>query len=171
MNRLRPVSTQLLKTEFPRQMNKRAFLLAAFIVFSTVPCFVRGADSSCPIDIVNGDSKSIRVDVEVADNDIERARGLMYRKNVPAGRGMLFVFGREQYLNFWMKNTYVPLSIAYIGKEGVIQEIYDMKPLDTSVTYPSRYPARYALEVSKGWFRANRITPGCKVILHGCIGK
>ncbi len=152
-------------------MNKRIFPLVSFILLSSIPYFGHGADSLCPVQIVNGDSKSIRIDVEIADNDIDRARGLMYRKTIPAGRGMLFVFGREQYLNFWMKNTYVPLSIAYIGKEGVIQEIYDMKPLDTSITYPSRYPARYALEVSKGWFRANRITPGSKVILHGCISK
>ncbi len=152
-------------------MNKKALLLSAFLIFSTALCFVRGADSTCPIQIVNADRKSISIGVEIADNDIDRAKGLMYRKSLPAGRGMLFVFGREQYLNFWMKNTYVPLSIAYIGKEGVIQEIYDMKPLDTSITYPSRYPARYALEVPEGWFRATRITPGCKVILHGCIGK
>ncbi len=73
---------------------------------------------------------------------------------------MLFVFNHEQYLNFWMKDTHVPLSIAYIGENGTIVDIQDMRPLDTSVTYPRDIRARYALEVNRGWFAENGVGAG-----------
>ncbi|MBN1534921.1 MAG: DUF192 domain-containing protein [Spirochaetes bacterium] len=95
----------------------------------------------------------------------------MFRKGLDKNRGMIFMYSSEEYLTFWMKNTYIPLSIAYISGEGVIHEIYDMKPLDTSIVYPSRLPARYALEVNRGWFREHGITQGCRVNLYGCFGK
>jgi len=95
----------------------------------------------------------------------------MFRKNLPSDAGMLFVFESEQRLSFWMRNTYIPLSIAYIDARGVIREILDMAPLDDSVTYPSRYPVKYALEVNRGWFASRGITPGCRVIFNGCLGK
>ena len=70
-----------------------------------------------------------------------------------------------------MKNTFIPLSIAYVDKHGVINEIYHMKPNDSSITYPSKYPAMYALEVNRGWFNKNKITKGNKIIFNGCFGK
>ena len=84
---------------------------------------------------------------------------------------MLFIFTHEQRLNFWMKNTYIPLSIAYISIDGKINEIYDMKPLDISITYPSNLPAKYALEVNQGWFARNNISKNCRIIFNGCISK
>ena len=92
----------------------------------------------------------------VADNDEERERGLMFigpeeMADLPGGvhRGMIFVFDHDQYLNFWMKNTIIPLDIAYIDVDGVIVSINTMAPLDTrSGQYPSGGLARYALEVN-----------------------
>lgn len=84
---------------------------------------------------------------------------------------MLFVFPGERHRRFWMKNTYLPLSIAYVNRYGIINEIYDMEPLDSSRVYPSMYPAQYAIEVNRGWFKRNNIKKGCRVLLHGCIGK
>jgi uncharacterized protein len=121
--------------------------------------------------IINAGGKQVPLNVEIADTEPMRMKGLMDRKEMRRDSGMLFVFDREEKLNFWMKNTYIPLSIAYISKTGVINEIRDMKPLDTSMTYPSAIPARYALEVNRGWFEENNITKGCRIALDGCISK
>jgi len=75
----------------------------------------------------------------------------MFRKKLPDGEGMLFVFEADQVLSFWMKNTSIPLSIAFIAHDGKIIDIKDMYPHDTSSVVSSR-SARYALEVPQGWF-------------------
>ena len=83
----------------------------------------------------------------------------MERKNIPDGTGMLFVFQQEQYLSFWMKNTPTPLSIAYANSDGIICDIFDMKPYSLE-NINSTVPVLYALEVPKGWFKKNNITVG-----------
>jgi uncharacterized membrane protein (UPF0127 family) len=77
---------------------------------------------------------------------------------------MLFVFENEEHLSFWMKNTYIPLSIAFVSSGGRITEIRDMEPLDLSPVC-SAYAARYALEVPRGWFGRAGIRPGDRLIL------
>jgi len=109
--------------------------------------------------------------VEVADTEVLRSRGLMFRRSLASDSGMLFVFDDDAPRRFWMKNTYLPLSIAYVGSNGIIHEIYDMEPLDISKTYPSAMPARYAIEAHKGWFKRHGIVPGCRVVFDGCFGK
>ncbi|MCL2600563.1 MAG: DUF192 domain-containing protein [Treponema sp.] len=96
---------------------------------------------------------------ELAITDQERATGLMHRTGLPDGEGMLFVFGRYQRLSFWMKNTVIPLSIAFITSDGSITEIRDMRPLDLTPVVSTRY-VRYALEVPQGWFGRVGIRPG-----------
>jgi len=91
------------------------------------------------------------VKAEIARTQEERAQGLMYRKELPDGEGMLFVFERDQVMSFWMKNTLIPLSIAYITSDGRIVEIKDMYPHDESSVLSSR-SVRYALEVPQNWF-------------------
>ena len=94
----------------------------------------------------------------IADDDQERERGLMYitaeqMADLPDGakRGMLFVFDHEQPLSFWMKNTVIPLDIAYLDSDGTIVATHTMAPLDDRVgQYPSGSPARYVIEVSAG---------------------
>ncbi|HUO44331.1 MAG TPA: DUF192 domain-containing protein [Burkholderiales bacterium] len=103
-----------------------------------------------------------RLTVEVASRPQQLERGLMYRRMLPENRGMLFVFDAPQALNFWMKNTYLPLSIAFIGANGVIVNIDDMKPQTTRI-HSSSAPAKFALEVNQGWFRRNHIEPGAHV--------
>ena len=102
---------------------------------------------------------AVPVKVEIARTDEERGKGLMFRKSLPDGEGMLFIFEREQQLFFWMKNTLIPLSIAYITSNGRIVEIKDMQPLNESPV-PSSVPVRYALEVPQGWFSRAGIKPG-----------
>ncbi|MBN2079868.1 MAG: DUF192 domain-containing protein [Spirochaetes bacterium] len=146
----------------------RSFL--PFILLFTVACPLTGK-KTCELHLVNADGEKALLRVDIADTDELRERGLMFRKSLDGDGGMLFVFPHERLLNFWMKNTSLPLSIAYIGSNGVINEIFDMEPLDISVTYPSSQPARYALEVNRGWFITNKMTAGSRIILDGCLGK
>ncbi len=97
--------------------------------------------------------------VEVAKSPEERARGLMGRKHLGKDEGMLFIFEREDYHGFWMKNTFIPLSIAFIDRKGRIVGITDMRPLTLESHLPPR-PILYALEMNKGWFSANKIRLG-----------
>lgn len=90
--------------------------------------------------------------VELAITDAERQTGLMNRDEMPENHGMLFLFEKEQRLSFWMKNTRIPLSIAYIDKKGKILEIYDMEPYSLESVSSKRSSIKYALEVNKGYF-------------------
>jgi len=100
--------------------------------------------------------------VEVAKTPEERAQGLMGRKHLGKDEGMLFIFDREDYHGFWMKNTYIPLSIAFIDREGRIIWITDMKPLTLESHVPPR-PILYALEMNKGWFSSHGINVGDRI--------
>ena len=111
------------------------------------------------IDASNG--KKVKVRVEIADTEAEREKGLMYRTALGENRGMLFVFDKEQELSFWMKNTLIPLSVAFMDSEGRIVDIQDMKPLDDDPPYTvSAKPAQYALEVNKGFFEERGVKVG-----------
>jgi uncharacterized protein len=99
------------------------------------------------------------VKAEIASTHEDRNTGLMFRKKLPDGKGMLFVFEADQIMNFWMKNTVIPLSIAYIAHDGKIIDIKDMYPNDTSSVVSSR-SARYALEVPQGWFTRSGVRVG-----------
>jgi uncharacterized membrane protein (UPF0127 family) len=104
----------------------------------------------------------VEISVEIARTDEERATGLMFRKNLPDGQGMLFVFDRDQQLSFWMKNNVIPLSIAFIASDGYIMEIRDMQPNDLNSVKSSR-SVRYALEVPQGWFNRVNVKAGDRV--------
>jgi uncharacterized membrane protein (UPF0127 family) len=99
------------------------------------------------------------IKTEIAVSDEERSQGLMYRKKLPDGEGMLFVYDKDQVMSFWMKNTNIPLSIAFIAYDGKIIEIKDMYPHDETSVLSSR-SVRYALEVPQGWFLRAGIIPG-----------
>ncbi|HEX2742204.1 MAG TPA: DUF192 domain-containing protein [Rubrobacter sp.] len=112
--------------------------------------------------------EQVEVRVEVADNVVEQAKGLMYRKELGEDRGMLFVYPDERVLSFWMRNTLIPLSIAYIDSEGRIVDIQDMKPLDDKPPhYESSEPVQYALEVNQGFFEENGVKEGDHAELPG----
>ena len=98
--------------------------------------------------------------VEVADENLERQAGMMHRTTMPKNEGMLFVFPRPHQTGFWMKNTTVPLSIAYIDRASRVIEIYDLHPLNTQPVESRSARVQYALEVNQGWFAKNGIQPG-----------
>jgi hypothetical protein len=102
------------------------------------------------------------IQAEVVDAPETRARGLMYRRSMPANHGMLFVFSYPERQCFWMKNTLIPLSIAFLDDRGVIVNIADMQP-QTEDEHCSAQPVRYALEMNQGWFATRNIRPGFKI--------
>ncbi|WP_310493113.1 DUF192 domain-containing protein [Dechloromonas sp.] len=103
-----------------------------------------------------------RIEAEVAANDQNRQVGLMNRKAMPTQRGMLFVFTQENTHCMWMRNTLLPLSVAFMDAEGKIINIEDMQP-QTEDNHCARRPARYALEMNHGWFTQRGIKPGVKL--------
>ncbi len=99
---------------------------------------------------------------EVAATTEQRTVGLMHRFSLRPDHGMIFVFEQAEPQAFWMKNTFIPLSIAFIGSDGRIINIEDMAPQDESMHW-SRGPAQYALAMRKGWFAERGIAPGDRV--------
>ena len=106
--------------------------------------------------------KTAKLKAEVAADANTRTIGLMNRFSLKPDQGMIFVFAQSEQLGFWMRNTFVPLSIAYIDSKGVILNILDMKPQDES-SHPSSGPAMFALEMKQGWFKERGIIAGDKV--------
>ena len=100
-----------------------------------------------------------KIKAEVVRTEADKARGLMFRQKLGKDEGMLFVFEKEERLSFWMKNTPIPLSIAFLDKNGTIVDIQDLAPFSLQ-TRVSAFPAQYALEVNQGWFKTNGISIG-----------
>ena len=103
-----------------------------------------------------------KIVAEVAATTEQRATGLMYRFSLKPDHGMIFVFEKAEPLSFWMKNTFIPLSIAFVAADGRIVNIDDMAPQDET-THWSSGPAMYAIEMRKGWFPERGIRAGDRV--------
>ncbi|HTR09501.1 MAG TPA: DUF192 domain-containing protein [Paraburkholderia sp.] len=102
------------------------------------------------------------IDAAVAANDADREQGLMYRSQLGPNEGMLFVFGENAVHCFWMKNTLIPLSIAFIRADGTITDIDEMQA-ETTNNHCPRNNGTFALEMSKGWFTSKGIKPGMRI--------
>jgi uncharacterized membrane protein (UPF0127 family) len=98
--------------------------------------------------------------VEIAAGEEQRNVGLMFRTVMPENEGMLFVFDRDDNYAFWMRNTELPLSIAFIERSGRIADIQDMAPRDETTRHASPVPVRYALEMNQGWFERHNVRTG-----------
>ena len=132
-------------------------ILGLLVVFSTFSC-----SRSCILQTQEIKINQWKLTVEIADTPETQEKGLMGRESMTEDHGMLFVYDRDSRKSFWMKNTLIPLSIAYIAADGTIREIYDMEPLSTRIV-DSRYSVRYALEVNQGAFQRHGIKEGDKV--------
>lgn len=146
--------------------NSKKYLLAVICV-----CAAIGSFASCTkklettdITISKADGSTVTVNAEIAKTPQQREHGFMERKKIPDGTGMIFVFEKDDVLRFWMKNTPTPLSIAYIDRNGVIRDIFDMQPFSLACI-ESTCSVRYALEVPQGWFKKNGIKTGDKINL------
>ena len=103
------------------------------------------------------------IEIEIADDDLKRARGLMYRKSIPEMGGMLFIHETEQIQSFWMKNTYIPLDIIFVNSEKIIVTIHpNTRPLK-EWSYASTQPSQYVVEVNAGFCNRHHISTGDRI--------
>jgi uncharacterized membrane protein (UPF0127 family) len=100
---------------------------------------------------------------ELALTPVQQQTGMMFRTNMAENEGMLFVFGGPHQASFWMMNTILPLSAAYINPEGVIEEIHDLQPHNTNSVTAASDRIQYVLETNQGWFKRHRIAVGTLV--------
>jgi uncharacterized membrane protein (UPF0127 family) len=136
-------------------------LLAAIVALSAQPGAAQGQPQlDLPVVQLSAGMHGIRA--QVAATPEQRATGLMHRREMPQHEGMLFVFEQPSVQCFWMKNTLLPLSIAYLADDGTVVSLADMQPqvLDS---HCSAKPVRYALEMNRGWFAKRGIKPGFKL--------
>jgi len=103
-----------------------------------------------------------RIEAEVAADQPNRMQGLMMRKSMPANQGMLFVFPHAERHCMWMRNTFLPLSVAFLDDQGRILNIENMQP-QTENNHCAAAPARFALEMNRGWFADKGIKPGQRI--------
>jgi uncharacterized membrane protein (UPF0127 family) len=136
-----------------------AFVFSAFLALSAG--FSEAAEKSV-VEIVTKTGVH-SFSVEVVDNDADRAKGLMHRRSLPEGTGMLFDFHREQDVSFWMQNTYIPLDMIFIRADGRIHRIAENTVPLSLEQVPSRGPVRGVLEVIAGTSRKLGIAPGDRV--------
>jgi len=112
-------------------------------------------------------AKGETVTVEIADNDHDRQRGLMYRKSMPDDRGMIFWFQEKEDHSFWMHNTCIPLDMLYIDSDGLIVGIEESTPTMSDDTFAVGCPSQYVLELNAGWTRAHGVRAGQRVKIEG----
>lgn len=137
--------------------------LFLFSLILILPALASCGEKKLPVErlsFIAADGSIVELDAEIAVTEAEQAKGLMWRTELEDGDGMLFWYPSDVRMHFWMKNTLIPLSIAYIDSEGTIREIYDMEP-ESRKTVSSSISMRYALEVPVGWFARVNLSPGC----------
>ncbi|MDD5270305.1 MAG: DUF192 domain-containing protein [Candidatus Omnitrophica bacterium] len=120
-----------------------------------------GIPAALPITILQVGPKALKV--ELARTQEQREAGLMHRRELGEDEGMLFLYDRPQQMMMYMKDTHIPLSVAFIDSAGVILEIRDMAPLDETPVLSVSRKIRFALEANRGWFAKNGIAPGATV--------
>ena len=145
------------KAGFVPAFSISAMRLVLALILACLPAALR---AELPVVQLSAGMHSIRA--EVADSMGTRMEGLMHRKSMPGGAGMVFVFDELAPHCMWMKNTLIPLSVAFVDQAGAIINIADMQP-HSEQSHCAARPARYALEMNKGWFAQRGIKPGAKL--------
>lgn len=110
-----------------------------------------------------------KLKIEIADTPDLQQQGLMFRKNLPNDQGMLFKFRRPQRLSFWGLNTYLPLDIAFIDEDGVIESIERIKPMSMKMVVSQSSRCNRAIETNEGFFKYHGIKPGDKAVIDGHV--
>jgi uncharacterized membrane protein (UPF0127 family) len=148
----------------PGRLYKNIFSVMKYCTL--LPLVHLNPGQACPVDnkhieiTVNGHALT----AEVAADITSHMCGLAFRHALPPDHGMLFAYAEDQIIGFWMKNTFIHLSIAFLDADGKILEIHKMDPLEPTRPYISKSPARYALEVNQGWYSENGIDLGDSVV-------
>ena len=127
-------------------------MLLRALISTLLVVLAGGALAECRSDVVylRGDWGSVRFNIEIADTNRERSRGLMFRKNMPTGDGMLFVYDQPERVSFWMKNTLIPLDMIFTDRDGVILHIHQNAIPGDETPIPSGVPVRAVLEINAG---------------------
>ena len=144
------------------------FLFTLFLILITIFCRNKESvneeiplRSSPPFVVIHQET----LYVEIRDTEKEREIGLMFTDKLIENCGMLFIFENERQHSFWMKNTKIPLSIAFINSKRIIVDIKDMEPMTENI-HISRFSSLYALEVNKGWFNKHNVVIGDTIYFH-----
>jgi len=136
----------------------RPLLIASVVMFATRGyAATNGPQTNLPTITLSAGGQTVRADV--AATDAARETGLMHREKMGRNEGMLFVFSYVGYHSMWMRNTPLPLSVAFMDEAGRILSIHDMEPFSESI-HQAAGPARYALEMHKGWFAQHKVKIG-----------
>ena len=138
-----------------------AFVTALAISLG-LACGGGDGDETATIVVIGGEDEGVELRVELARTAGERSRGLMFREELAEDGGMLFVYVEDTEAGFWMKDTLIPLSIAFIAADGTILDVQDMEPLSEDTHRPPQ-PYRYGLEVNQGWFQEHGLGRGDRV--------
>ena len=138
----------------------KAFLTA--VVFSAATCTAFAQEPQTDLPRVRLSAGMHQIDAQVAQTPGQRAMGLMWRKQMPQHEGMLFAFDQPSVQCFWMKNTLLPLSAAFVQDDGTVVNIADMQA-ESLQSHCSEKPVRYVLEMHQGWFAKRGIKPGMKL--------
>ncbi|MBM3649470.1 MAG: DUF192 domain-containing protein [Alphaproteobacteria bacterium] len=147
------------------RLGRRLVLLAPFGLAAAEVALAQGGEITFKKSslVVASGAREIKFDVELALNDAERSRGLMFREKLGPYDGMLFDFHQEAPVSFWMKNTLIPLDMLFIAADGTIRHIHaNAVPLSTEAI-PSQFPVRAVLEINGGSAKLLGIKPGDKV--------
>ena len=136
--------------------------LVRFLAATLLVALATGARAEAPLKTTTVKVGPHPLKVEIAASDPEREKGLMFRKQMGRNDGMLFVFDEPAYHAMWMKNTLIPLSVAFLDRDGVILNVMDMEP-QTLDSHQAAGPAIYAIETNVGWFAEHHVKPGDRV--------
>jgi uncharacterized protein len=145
----------------PAVSRRRVVLLAA--AAAAAPLGGAAAQPQPPPPTVKLTAGVHLISAELARDDAARTRGLMFRESLPPNGGMLFVFDHKATQCMWMRNTLIPLAVAFIADDGSIVNIEEMKPRDETTRHCSHAPVRYALEMTQGWFSQRGLKAGSRI--------
>jgi len=135
-------------------------ILAALTMAAALPWAAAQQPARFPVISLTAGMHVIRA--EVAAREDQRRQGLMFREQMGQNEGMVFLFDAPAEVCMWMKNTLIPLSVAFLDERGAIVNIEDMQP-QTTESHCAERPVRYALEMNQGWFSKRNIRPGMKI--------
>ena len=141
---------------------KSAIFLATALALAAAGLPAYGQEPQVSLPRVKLSAGMHQIDAQVARTPDQRATGLMFRREMPQHEGMLFVFEQPSQQCFWMKNTLLPLSAAFLADDGTVVNVQDMQPgsLDSHCSFK---PVRYVLEMNQGWFARKGVKPGSKL--------
>jgi len=160
-----PLSSQIAMKSLPlrfRSVSRFGFTSLLTRMLLSASLFLGATSYAANLPVIELKAGSERIQVEVASTPESQQLGLMYRTFMPANSGMLFIFRESARHCFWMRNTPLPLSIAFIGDDGRVVNIEDMQPKSETNHCPLK-PVRYALEMNQGWFTQKKIKPGALI--------